>query len=97
MISYLNVKQYSGDLEVLEDSELEALASSETEVEVIEKYDKYLVLKIQYDDYEEVLDIAAALCRLLMLSDFFEFSIDYQGPENQLDEDAVDEFLNLPA
>lgn len=95
MISYLNVRQYSQDLEVLEDSELEALASSGSEVQVIEKYEKYLVLKIQYDDYEEVLDIVTALCRLLMLNQFFVFSIGYQGPENQLDEDAVDEFLDL--
>lgn len=94
MISYLNVEQYSQDLEAILDSDLESLSSSNSEVQVIERYEKYLVLKIQYDDYEEVMDIAAALCRLLLLNQFFSFSVSYQGPENQLDEDTVDEFLD---
>lgn len=97
MISYLNVEQYCQDLETISDSDLEALSSSNSEVQVIEKYEKYLVLKIQYDDYEEVMDIAAALCHLLLLNHFFSFSIGYQGLENQLDEDAVDEFLDSAA
>ena len=41
MISYLNVEQYCQDLETISDSDLEALSSSNSEVQVIEKYESH--------------------------------------------------------
>lgn len=81
--SYITIETSSSETSFtdLQEELADIQDSSYIDCSVIEICDSYLVMKMQYENYDDALDLIGSLARFLLINGVNEFSFCYRGEE----------------